>query len=65
MVEFDPKKLMVLKKKMDAASIKFDEQINMAIKGSADIDIISKSFFRMNGASANIFTYIKPYLDKK
>ncbi len=65
MIEFDPKKLMVLKKKLDVASTKFDEQINPAIKGSADIDIISKSFFRMNGASANIFTYIKPYLNQK
>ena len=64
MVEFDPKKLMLLKKKLDVASAKFDERINQAIKGSADIDVISKSFFRMNGASANIFAYMKPYLNR-
>ncbi len=65
MIEFDPKKLMLLKKKLDAASTKFDEQINQAIRGSSDIEVISSSFFRMNGASANIFTYIKPYLNQK
>ena len=65
MVEFDPKKLMLLKKKLDAASAKFDEQIVKAIKGPVNIDVISKSFFRMNGASANIFAYIKPYLNRK
>ena len=65
MIEFDPKKLMLLKKKLDVASTKFDEQINQAVKGSSDIEVISASFFRMNGASANIFTYIKPYLNQK
>ncbi|MCP4704285.1 MAG: hypothetical protein GY865_06725 [candidate division Zixibacteria bacterium] len=64
MVEFDPKKLMTLKKKLDVASAKFDEQIAKAIKGPVDIDVISKSFFRMNGVSANIFSYMKPYLNK-
>jgi len=63
-VEFDPKKLMLLKKKMDLASAKFDEQIKQAIKGPINIEIISKTFFRMNGASANIFAYIKPYLNR-
>ena len=65
MIEFDPKKLMLLKKKLDAASAKFDEQIVKATKGQVNIDVISKSFFRMNGVSANIFTYIKPYLNRK
>ncbi len=64
MIEFDPKKLMLLKKKMDLASVKFDEQIAQAMKGPINIDVISKSLFRMNGASANIFSYIKPYLNR-
>ncbi len=64
MVEFDPKKLMLLKKKLDIASAKFNGQIEKAIKGPVDIDTISKSFFRMNGASANIFAYLKPYLNR-
>lgn len=63
MVKFDPKKLMALKKKLDDASADFDEHIEQAIKGPVDMDIISKSLFRMNGASANIFAYIKPYLN--
>jgi len=64
MIDFDPKKLIVLKKKLDIASAKFDEQIKQAIKGPCDIDIISQSFFKMNGASANIFSYLKPYLNR-
>ncbi len=63
MMEFDPKKLMTLKRKMDQASAEFEERIEQAIKGPVNIDVISKSLFRMNGASANIFTYIKPYLN--
>ena len=55
---------MLLKKKMDLASVKFDEQIAQAMKGPINIDVISKSLFRMNGASANIFSYIKPYLNR-
>lgn len=62
MIDFDPKKLLALKKKMDIASAKFDEQINKAIKGPVDIEVISKSLFRMNAESATMFTYIKPYL---
>lgn len=62
-MEFDLKKLMALKKKLDEASASFDEQIERAIKGPVNIDVISQSLFRMNGASANIFTYIKPYLN--
>lgn len=65
MIDFDPKKVMALKKKLDVASAKFDDQIKLAIRGPASLDILSQSFFKMNGASANIFTYFKPYLNKK